>query len=83
MLNQNFILFIILFIKKLKCIGSTIAEGIAVKEVSIPYAYIKDKMIVLSQFRHINWTSIAMLVEKVVVRVQAQLVSCYYENQKI
>ena len=89
MLNQNFIhLFIIFFIKKkIKCTGSTIAEGIAVKEIGpIPYTYIKDKIdsvITVSDTSIEQAIAMLALTEKVVVEGAGAVgLAAIIENQK-
>ena len=64
-------LYNIFYKKKLKCIGSTIAEGIAVKEIgSIPYNYIQDNLhsvITVSDTSIEQAIAMLALTEKVVV----------------
>ena len=74
--------------KKLKCIGSTIAEGIAVKEIGlIPYNYIKDKIDSVIQVSDSSIEqAIAMLAltEKVVVEGAGAVgLAAIIENKKI
>ena len=73
--------------KKLKCTGSTIAEGIAVKEIGlIPYNYIKDKIdSVIQESDSSIEQAIAMLAltEKVVVEGAGAVgLAAIIENQK-
>ena len=73
--------------KKLKCTGSTIAEGIAVKEIGlIPYNYIKDKIDSVIQVSDTSIEqAIAMLAltEKVVVEGAGAVgLAAIIENQK-
>ena len=73
--------------KKLKCTGSTIAEGIAVKEIGlIPYDYIKDKIDSVIQVSDSSIEqAIAMLAltEKVVVEGAGAVgLAAIIENQK-
>ena len=64
-------LYNIFYKKKLKCIGSTIAEGIAVKEIgSIPYNYVQDNLhsvITVSDTSIEQAIAMLALTEKVVV----------------
>ena len=73
--------------KKLKCTGSTIAEGIAVKEIGlIPYNYIKDKIDSVIQVSDTSIEqAIAMLAltEKVVVEGAGAVgLAAIIENKK-
>ena len=73
--------------KKLKCTGSTIAEGIAVKEIGLkPYYYIKDKIDSVIQVSDTSIEqAIAMLAltEKVVVEGAGAVgLAAIIENQK-
>ena len=80
-------LYNIFYNKKLKCSGSTIAEGIAVKEIGlIPYNYIKDEIdSVISVSDTSIEQAIAMLAltEKVVVEGAGAVgLAAIMENQK-
>ena len=73
--------------KKIKCSGSTIAEGIAVKEIgSIPYSYIKDKIdsvITVSDTSIEQSIAMLALTEKVVVEGAGAVgLAAIIENQK-
>ena len=80
-------LYNVFYNKKLKCSGSTIAEGIAVKEIGlIPYNYIKDEIdSVISVSDTSIEQAIAMLAltEKVVVEGAGAVgLAAIMENQK-
>ena len=80
-------LYNIIYKKKIKCSGSTIAEGIAVKEIgSIPYSYLKDKInsvITVSDTSIEQAIAMLALTEKVVVEGAGAVgLAAIIENQK-
>ena len=80
-------LYNIFYNQKLECSGSTIAEGIAVKEIgSIPYCYIKDKIdsaISVSDTSIEQAIAMLALTEKVVVEGAGAVgLAAIIENQK-
>ena len=80
-------LYNIFYKKKLKCIGSTIAEGIAVKEIgSIPFNYIQDNIdsvIPVSDTSIEQAIAMLALTEKVIVEGAGAVgLAAIIENQK-